>query len=109
MLFNPEWKTKTDPHSLKDFIAWLETKNPKEWYNYAVKRDCLLTQWVRHCDADAMGSGSSLGYIVHGQRMNFYNSPFHRIANGIGAGGGDYTFGGALKRAQDALAEQENV
>lgn len=103
MLFDPNWKTKTDPRSLRDFIAWLETKDPKEGYRYDDKRTCLLTQWVRHCDADAESGARSLDYIVHGQTMDFYGSSFHLIANG----GEDCTLGAALERAKGYLAAQE--
>jgi len=39
MLYDPNWKkpeTKTDPHSLEAFAAWLATKDPNESYSFMI-------------------------------------------------------------------------
>jgi hypothetical protein len=46
MLYNPKWEVKTKKPSLAGFIAWLETKNPKERYNYMnVEGLCPVDQY----------------------------------------------------------------
>ena len=34
MLYDPKWEVKTKEPSVEGLIAWLETKNPKQKYDY---------------------------------------------------------------------------
>lgn len=45
MLFNPSWN-KTTKVSLDDFIGWLETKNPREEYDYGNIMKCAMAQYM---------------------------------------------------------------
>lgn len=97
MLYNKDWgKAKTvpttDPLSLDDFIAWLETKDPNQSYHFTDVSQCLLAQWVKHLDPNAFSShadNNSYVYWVHGKRVDFRFTTLGRVA----AAG---TFGGAL-------------
>ena len=95
MLFNTNWgkKPSNDIHSLPSLIAWLETKNPNEEYEYTSSRHCLLAQYYR-----------DQGYkqIMMGQ-YGFRHGWFGHIHlpenfNAI-AMIGENTFGAALERA----------
>ena len=47
MLYDPKWeqKTKADPFKLETFVAWLETRDPAESYDYCNPSDCLLCRY----------------------------------------------------------------
>lgn len=47
MLYDPQWEVKTKRPSLAGFIAWLETKNPDENYDYGDTERCALGQYYR--------------------------------------------------------------
>lgn len=96
MLYNKNWNkpkvAPADPLSLDDFIAWLETKDPNQSYHFTDASQCLLAQWVKHLDPEALNSladNNSYVYRVHGKRVDFRFTPLGRCA----AAG---TFGGAL-------------
>lgn len=95
MLYDKRWdrtETKPDMFSLESLIAWLETKNTNEMYDFYCSGECLLGQWVRAIDPNASepyGRGS-FTYLVHDQvvdldRYNAVTEP--------------WTFGAALNRA----------
>jgi hypothetical protein len=114
MLFNPKWKTDTkidtkiDPLSLEALVAWLETKDPKEEYDFTHAAICLFGQWAKYCDADATMSpwGGSFIYMVHGNAVDFIH--WKHIALSLHSS--RYCFGEALKAAKAALKqEKENA
>ena len=88
MLHNPNWdKPKpvpmTDPMSLDDLIAWLETKDPNQSYQFADANNCLLAQWVKHLDPEAihvLRHDNSYVYQVHGKKVDFQSPIFARVA-----------------------------
>jgi hypothetical protein len=43
MLYNPKWN---DVWSLSSLIAWLETKDPDERYQYQSCCECLIAQYL---------------------------------------------------------------
>jgi hypothetical protein len=47
MLYDPKW-SKND---LASFVAWLETKNPNETYEFKDPYNCALGQYSRHIGA----------------------------------------------------------
>src|SRR6266478_8741051 len=103
MLYNKNWnKSKispiADPLALDDLIAWLETKNPTQCYNFSNPSHCMLAQWVRHLDSGAsnvLAMNSSYVYQVNGQIVNFQATVFSMVAMTAGS-----TFGDALKMAK---------
>lgn len=78
----------TDPFSLENLIAWLETKPRDEAYNWYSCRDCLAAQWIE----------SVTGQV----RFDFHRVVPHYLEI---AGYGRHTFGAALTRAR-AIREQ---
>ena len=91
MLFNPKWG-----QTLEGFIAWLETKDPAECYDYRDITECAVAQWLK-----------SLGYTEF-HDFTIMPSQFERrvgfpeqVVNSI-----DQTFGGALCRARELLAKR---
>jgi hypothetical protein len=100
MLYNPSWKTpKTDDvHSLDSLIAWLETKDPDQSYDYFSGVTCLCAQYYR-----AKGYWFVLAfniYFSHGLgNATLLPRGFDFIASVQ-----PHTFGSALKRAR---AKQE--
>lgn len=98
MLFNLAWKQKPNPHSLDDLIAWLETKDPNEQYDFCSVNGCLIAQWVKHCDPRAHHPQDRDGstYIVHGVEENFRY--LYQIAGR--PINGTYTIGNALLKAR---------
>jgi hypothetical protein len=87
MLYDPKWEgkatVKREP-SLRGFIEWIETKEPKETYNWCSISHCACRQYF-----DSIGSGYE-----------------HRIAQTldiIAYGGGEgWTFGELLDRVKAA-------
>src|ERR1700704_1357829 len=49
MLYDKKWDSQTKPvePSLKGIIAWLETKDPKEEYNYCDSKNCAMSQYLK--------------------------------------------------------------
>lgn len=94
MLYDPKWekKTATDPLSLEGLIAWLETKNPDESYNFHdCKGACLWDQYMGRCT----GSEEYEKIWKHFRTFGFSAATSPR------------TFGAALARARAALAESQ--
>jgi len=101
MLFNKNWdkpKTKLDPLSLDDFIAWLETKDPQQIHCFNNVSRCLMAQWAQSIDPDAKSDpkpGNSWLYLVKGEVVNFQGTKLPRVAVNTGS-----TFGEALAKAK---------
>lgn len=89
MLYDPKWEneTKTVP-SLRGLIEWLETKNPKEKYNYD---DCSGT-----CLVDLYGASIGIDCLAATPLAVFSTLEEYWCV----AGDRPWTFGAALKRAR---------
>lgn len=105
MLYDPKWEknSETKPHpSLEGLIAWLETKNPSERYDWSnCEGRCLIGQY-----------GASLGLswreINRAENGDPHTSLYYQLStsNHQLALRGEHTFGGALERARAALADR---
>lgn len=80
MLYDKKWDSQTRPAepSLKGIIAWLETKDPKEEYNYCAS-DCAMAQYLK-----AIGQyelGQNIGFFgickLLNTRFDLDKFPFH--------------------------------
>jgi hypothetical protein len=99
MLFNPKWET-TVP-SLAGLIAWLETKNPNQSYQWAdCSGRCLIGQYC----ASLGISWEEVERSDEGEDSIYFRLA---IANDSLAYTRPHTFGGALKRARAALAARK--
>ena len=101
MLYNKDWDVKTkDPFTLDNLIAWLETKDPTEEFNYYFNNNCLLAQWVKNIDINAQPNMAShaFSYIVNDQEVDFLVSHKSFMRNVINVE--PWTFGAALERAK---------
>jgi hypothetical protein len=88
MLYDPKWRGRTleGPMALQNFIAWLETKDPEEKYDWEDPRICVLAQFL-------------------GETAPCYaGAPWRDIAYATEP----FTFGAALKRARIVAARREN-
>lgn len=88
--------------TLDNLISWLETKHPAETYEMADSKICMLAQWLKTIDVDAVSTlgGDSFTYTVLGKP---YHMPRHFgkvVFSAYDIGGN--TFGDALKRARIA-------
>lgn len=88
MLHNPQWKRET----LEDLIAWLETKDPDDTYDFWNCNSCLTIQWQGNFDFSRWPRWVHLMY--QGQDAG-------RIA--VGHGAASRTFNRALTRARGIL------
>lgn len=94
MLYDPKWEKKTetkkpDLYSLADFIAWLETHDPAEEYDYMnCKGACLMGQWLAQC-------GFAWDHDLWAADRLW---PIRKHSTGKGK-----TFGDALRRARAAV------
>ena len=65
MLYNPKWSTTP---SLDGFIAWLETKDPSETYNWGNCNECAAGQYAKAIGfenwADQACQGTFLGKLM---------------------------------------------
>ena len=95
MLYNKNWEKthiKADPFSLENLIAWLEKQPAQKEYDYL------------NCE----------GYCLIGQYLTAHGKHWSRDYDLLGdsclrvdvAGTAPYTFGAALNRAREALAER---
>jgi hypothetical protein len=94
MLWNPQWELS---QYLAKFIAWLETKDPNETYNFTLSRRCALAQFVESI-AGAIKQpymGGSMAYIINGQTVDF--RPW---LDAVAFYGKPRTFGNALAKAR---------
>lgn len=84
-------KQVNDLADIKPLIGWLETKDPKEAYDYMACRSCLFSQYL-----SARGVKSPMGHEAWFQLHNKYRGvAAHR----------PQTFGDALQRAKDGKFE----
>jgi hypothetical protein len=83
MLYNPKWDQVTP---LDQFIAWLETKDSSETYDWRSRDVCACGQFY--------GSGAWLGQ----PGFKRLNSIAH--GNGHASDRADWTFGKCLERAK---------
>jgi hypothetical protein len=89
MLYDPRWEVKTKKPSLAGFIAWLETKNPRERYNFQnCDGHCAVDQYYASVGIDVVGRGIPSPRELWGD--------LNRIASRY------RTFGGLLKAARVA-------
>ena len=95
MLFNPTW-AKTP--SLEGFIAWLETKDPEERYDWLSFNTCACGQYLRSLDLEIPTKYPDAGYAGVADRL----SAIARC-NGIS---GSWTFGNALRSARKVKASK---
>jgi len=86
MLYDPKWEvqTKPAPYSWASLIAWLETKDPNERYDYQCL-NCLHGQYRVHLGMSELCFREALRHPL--------------VEWWIGACG-QWTFGAALKRAR---------
>jgi hypothetical protein len=59
MLYDPEWGTP----SLAGFIAFAETKNPSETYNWNSPRNCAVAQYKTYLTGDMEGWSRDGRYV----------------------------------------------
>jgi hypothetical protein len=95
MLYDPKWSVVADEtYTLRDLIAWLETKSPQTTYNFQdCSGGCLLGQYVT-------------------ERTGSYNCEKYMLASDLDKKNSDlggqiainkpHTFGAALERARAA-------
>ena len=102
MLYDPKW----EGISLKGFIGWLETKDPKARYQfYECEGRCLLGQYMaamgipwEGAPSHASGNWSDSSYAKIGWQIFGRSNNFDVLAER------PHTFGAALDRARAALA-----
>jgi hypothetical protein len=97
MLYDPKWEveTKTDPLSLKAFVAWLEKQPPDTEYNYwCTTGECLLDTYISQVTGKP-SRPSELHHEVCGGKSNYYEIAMPR----------PWTYGAALARARAAIAK----
>lgn len=97
MLNNPFWNV-----SLDSFIAWLETKNPEEQYDFNdCKGECLTGQYMTHLGIP--WNVISMGGVDHFPNYHLVmarlNCKYSIVVSG------PWTYGAALKRARLAAKE----
>lgn len=103
MLFDPKWNKP----SLDSLIAWLETKNPTESYNFQdCNGKCLIGQYMASIGVDwgyyPLGSASPYAQMLE----KLSRASGHRFQNAV-AWNLPRTFGAALARAKAFKANQE--
>lgn len=105
MLYDPEWEKP----SLASFVGWLETKDPKQRYDFNnCQGECLVGQYMASIGIEwgEAPSGASRGdwggtnYIKVARAIFGHSNPFNVLITR------PWTFGAALARAREALAEQ---
>lgn len=97
MLYDPKWEApavKADHTTLTlaDFIAWLETQNPNQSYNWLSPCNCVVGQFLT-----ATTGNRNPGGMCHYDKLFGGLLPYYEIA-----GTAPYTFGAALERAKAA-------
>lgn len=81
-----------NPDSLLSFIAWLETKDPNEKYDYCAPGDCLLAQYLQ-----AMGSPDY--WLTHNGVREAFDGHGQEIVH-PSSDRDTWAFGAALERAR---------
>lgn len=96
-------------YSLENLISWLETKNPKESYNYVCGYDCVLAQYFREKVPDQFSRVYPYEWMDKNNKLNGYPDVFEKISQGPPDAPDitlEWTFGKALKRARTYLDDQ---
>lgn len=104
MLYNPQWRDQ-DPLTLTSFIAWLEQQPAKGKYDWWTPNRCLACQYLK-----------ATGHNQEGQKHTGYETIFGRarsketlVTYHKVCGTRPWTYGAALSRARDVLAEKQSV
>lgn len=102
MLYDPKWEmSPATVDTVQNLIAWLETKDPKGWYNFTNPTNCLLCQYYRENGVDIKSCNAETMRIVG--EIERIPLPLH--FNYVACGNSETdTFGDALKRARKILA-----
>ena len=96
-------ETKHDVFSLESLIAWLETKDPEEWYNPHNPFECMFTQYFTSKQVEFTGYPTSYTY----GGVDLVHNKWSRIAfDGLD---GKHTFGAALERARKLKEARDAV
>ena len=101
MLYNQDWEQPI-PWTLSSLIAWLETKDPNEYYDYGDPSNCLNTQYAKSLGYKGVSASACHVYSkrsgwlswlspISTMRLPMY---FNEIARASS------TFGGALTGAK---------
>jgi hypothetical protein len=98
MLYDPKWRqrTKADPFSLRTLVAWLETRDPRERYDYSDPNDCLLCRYFKDHGWE-QPVVDPFGVSERYKEVQPYPAAFLKIA---GHFDDCWTMGAALKRAR---------
>ncbi len=89
-----------EPFSLDSLIAWLETQNPVQKYDYfCTDGSCLIGQFMAHSGL-SVKPGKYADYVYHWKQHNDFC-----VQNSI-AHPKPWTFGAALSRARQYRASQ---
>ncbi len=92
----------TNKNKVLDLIAWMRTHDPAERYDWCSGGECLIAQYSKHLGLETPIDGF---VDLCGGQSNYYH-----IARGSGdftmpiIHNEDWTFGGAIKRAEELLA-----
>jgi hypothetical protein len=92
MLYNPQWRRRDG----SDLIAWLETKDSEQSYDYQDCLSCLIVQW--------MGNNDCFSWPEEIRNI-YYGRDTQRIAIGDRTSA-DWTYGKALTRACVAVTQE---
>lgn len=94
MLYNKDWDKPKGVNTIRGLIAWLETKDPSEMYDYTSPHQCMCAQYYRAHGYWFVQASSN--HIRHG--IAEY-TPLPHGFNAIAAMS-PHTFGDALERAR---------
>lgn len=94
---------EAEPFTLDHLIAWLEKRDPDEWYKFTSVRMCMLGQYTYENGGKICYSYDNLDGVSKysvGDRSLPLNDlangiPIHRVAREL-----PHTFGAALERAR---------
>ena len=92
-----------DPNKLESLIAWLEQQPAHGKYDFIDPHNCLLCQYYR-AGGIKVRSVNPRFYTIETGESTDLPKHFNEIANG---GREPETFGAALKRAREALANSQ--
>lgn len=118
----PAFDKRADPFDLRTLTAWLSTQPKTKTFRPSEASSCLLTQYFRHMfdDPSAMAGVRGRGHRTQTIRYFFglrkrsvwaefkYPREFDEIAWMTSHGYARDTFGAALTRARQALADQDS-
>lgn len=94
MLYNPVWdKPQPKPATWASVIAWLETKDPDEYYSYKNREHCLAAQYNQ-----AMGRKYDTSVALSSNIFTYFR--FDRRLERLARSNWSRTFGEALSMAK---------